>query len=312
MPTLADLPDTPKFRIASVCAQTGIQPVTLRAWERRYTFLNPRRTGSNYRLYSERDVALLCWVKQQVDAGQPIGQLAADVQERRRTGRWPDLPATAPKPDNAEPPLAWAARLYAALTTHAEQTARQILDEAEAAFDVSTVCTQVIAPCLVQIGVAWERGELRIATEHFASNFLRGHLLAIFQTMPVKRGAARILVGATQGELHDIGSLMFALLLRRDGHQVEFLGPDVPIEDLLAYARETHPTLICLAATAPTTAQSLRHMTEGLAGLRPRPRFGFGGAAFVRHPELRTTIPGIFLGETVLEARLTVRKLVGP
>ena len=310
MPTLADLPDTPKFRIASVCAQTGIQPVTLRAWERRYSFLSPHRTGSNYRLYSERDVALLQWVKLQVDGGQAIGQLAADVQERRRTNHWPDTPSAAPKRENAEPPLAWAARLYAALTTHAEQTARQILDEAEAAYDVATVCTEVIAPCLVQIGVAWERGELRIATEHFASSFLRGRLLALFQATPARRGAARILVGTAPGELHDIGSLMFALLLRRDGHQVEFLGPDLPVDDLVAYARETHPTLICLAASFPATAQSLRRLNDGLAGLRPRPRFGFGGAAFVRHPELRTSIPGIFLGETVLEARLAVRKLV--
>jgi DNA-binding transcriptional MerR regulator len=312
MPTLADLPDTPKFRIASVCAQTGIQPVTLRAWERRYTFLKPRRTGSNYRLYSERDVALLRWLKQQVDTGMPIGQLATEVQERRRTSRWPELPAGRPKVENVEPPLAWAARLYEALRTHAEPAARQLLDEADTAFDIATVCTEIIAPCLVQIGVAWERGEIRISTEHFASNFLRGRLLSHFLATPVKRGSARILVGAAPGELHDIGSLMFALLLRCDGQQVEFLGPDVPVEDLVAYARETHPTLICLAASLPEAALGLRHVNEGLAGLRPRPRFGFGGAAFVRQPDLQASIPGLFLGETVLEARLAVRRLVGP
>jgi methanogenic corrinoid protein MtbC1 len=311
MPTLADFPDLPKFRIASVCAQTGIQPVTLRAWERRYGFLKPHRTGSNYRLYSERDVALLRWVKQRVDGGLPIGQLAAEVQERRRTGRWPDTPVARHKPEDVEPPLAWAARLYAALASHAEQTAHQLLDEAEAAFDIATICTEVITPCLVQIGAAWERGELRIATEHFASSFLRGRLLSLFQATPIKRGGARILVGTASGELHDIGSLMFALLLRREGHQVEFLGPDVPVDDLLAYARETHPTLICLAASLPATALGLRRLNDGLAGLRPRPRFGFGGAAFVRQPELQTAIPGIFLGETLLEARAAARKLVG-
>ncbi len=312
MPTLADLPDTPKFRIASVCAQTGIQPVTLRAWERRYSFLKPRRTGSNYRLYSERDVALLCWLKQQVDTGLAIGQLAGEVQERRRTGRWPELSNGRPKVENTEPPLAWAARLYTALTAHDEAAARLLLDDADRAFDIATICTEIITPCLVQIGVAWECGELRIATEHFASNFLRGRLLAHFQAMPAKRGSAHILVGAAPEELHDIGSLMFALLLRRDGHQVEFLGPDVPVADLLAYARDTHPTLICLAANLRETALGLRHVNEGLAGLRPRPRFGFGGAAFVRQPELRSSVPGQFLGETVLEARLAVRRLVGP
>lgn len=311
MPTLADLPDVPRFRIASVCTQTGIQSVTLRAWERRYNFIKPRRSRSNYRLYSERDVALLRWVKQQVDEGMPIGQLAAEVRERQRTGLWPDLPVAALKPAKVGPPEVWAARLYAALTSHAERAARQILAEAEAAFDIATICTEILAPCLVRIGAAWERGELRIATEHFASTLVRGRLLSLFQSLPARRGAARILVGTAPGELHDIGSLMFAVLLRRDGHQVEFLGPDVPLDDLVAYARETHPSLICLAANDPATAQSLRRLNEGLAGLRPRPRFGFGGAAFVREPALQTTIPGTFLGETVLQARVTVRKLVG-
>ncbi len=311
MPTLADLPDSPKFRIASVCAQTGIQSVTLRAWERRYNFLKPHRSAGNYRLYSERDVALLCWVKRQVDEGTPIGQVAAEVRERRRTGHWPELRAAVPKPEKGEPPEVWAARLYAALTSHAEQAARQILAEAEAVFDIALVCTEVLAPCLVQIGAAWERGELHVATEHFASSLVRGRLLSLFQSLPVRRKAARILVGSAPGEFHDIGGLMFALLLRRDGHQVEFLGPDVPADDLLAYAHETHPGLICLSANTSATAHNLRRINEGLAGLHPRPRFGFGGAAFMHHPGLRTAIPGTFLGETVLEACETVRKLVG-
>ena len=311
MPTLADLPDSPKFRIASVCAQTGIQSVTLRAWERRYNILKPHRSAGNYRLYSERDVGLLRWVQQQVDGGMAIGQVAAEVRERRQTGRWPELRAVGPKPEKVEPPEVWAARLYAALTSHAERAARQVLDEAEAAFDVATVCTEIIAPCLVQIGAAWERGELRIATEHFASSFVRGRLLSLFQSLPVKRGAARILVGTAPDEFHDIGGLMFALLLRGEGHQVEFLGPDVPADDLLAYARETHPGLICLSANTPATAHNLRRFGEGLAGLRPRPRFGFGGAAFIHQPGLQTAIPGTFLGETVLEACVTVRKLIG-
>ncbi len=59
MPTPADLSDAPKHTIKTVCAQTGILPVTLRAWERRYKLLKPQRTSGNYRLYSDRDIAVL-------------------------------------------------------------------------------------------------------------------------------------------------------------------------------------------------------------------------------------------------------------
>ena len=69
MPTIADLSDSPAFTIKAVAAQTGIQAVTLRAWERRYKLVAPKRTIGNYRLYSERDVAMLRWLKFKVDQG---------------------------------------------------------------------------------------------------------------------------------------------------------------------------------------------------------------------------------------------------
>ncbi len=310
MPTLADLSETPKYRIASVCAQTGIQAVTLRAWERRYGLLKPRRTGSNYRLYSERDVALLRLVKQLVDEGRPISQAVAEVQEMRRSGRWPEAPTAAHRPATAEPPATYAGRLYSLLAAHDERGAGRAFDEACAVFDAAALCQEVVTPCLVQIGEAWERGEVRIATEHFASSYLRGRLLGLFQGSPLRRSGACVLVGSGPDELHDIGSLMLALLLRRDGYQVEFLGPDVHVDDLLAYVREAPPALICLSANTRQTALSLSRVNAGLAGLRPRPKFGYGGAAFVRDPALSSAVPGVFLGETVTASRTAVRKLL--
>jgi MerR family transcriptional regulator, light-induced transcriptional regulator len=310
MSTLADLPDAPKYRIASVCAQTGIEAVTLRAWERRYSLVRPRRTGSNYRLYSERDVALLRWVKQLVDGGAPISRAVADWQELRRAGRWPEVPLVLPKVINAEPPATYVGRLYSALKAHDERAASKVFDEAYAVLDIASLCAEVVTPCLAQIGEEWATGALRIATEHFASGYLRGRLLTLFLSSPLRRNAARILVGSGAGELHDIGSLMFALLLRRDGFQVEFLGSDVQLDDLLVYARESHPALICLSANAKDTALELVRLGTGLLSIRPRPKFGFGGAAFSLCPELQSAISGVFLGENILQARTAVRKLL--
>jgi DNA-binding transcriptional MerR regulator len=310
MPTLADLPEAPKYRIASACAQTGIEPVTLRAWERRYNLVRPRRTGSNYRLYSERDVALLRWVKQQVDAGAPISRVAADWQELRRTGRWPDTPAALPKAVTAETPAAYAARLYCALKAHDERAASKVFDEAYAVLELAVLCAEVVTPSLVQIGDDWANGSVRIATEHFASGYLRGRLLTLFLSSPLRRNSPRVLVGTGAGELHDIGSLMFALMLRRDGYQVEFLGSDVQPDDLLAYARESRPALICLSANARETALELACLGGGLLGMRPRPKFGFGGAAFSLNPELQTSVPGVYLGDNIAQARAAVRRLL--
>ena len=57
--TAGELSDQPRYSIKAVQERTGIPAVTLRAWERRYKLVKPRRSSGNYRLYSDRDVAVL-------------------------------------------------------------------------------------------------------------------------------------------------------------------------------------------------------------------------------------------------------------
>ncbi|PSJ45790.1 helix-turn-helix-type transcriptional regulator [Zobellella endophytica] len=70
----------PKYPIRDVARLTGINPVTLRAWQRRYGLLKPARTDKGHRLYSEEDIALirqiLHWLEQGVSIGQVKGLLA--------------------------------------------------------------------------------------------------------------------------------------------------------------------------------------------------------------------------------------------
>lgn len=313
MATAAHHSDQPRHTIKTVCAQTGILPVTLRAWERRYRLLKPQRTGGNYRLYSERDIAVLRWIKQRLESGLTISRVAAEFHALRRAGQWPPalpVPPAAPTRPAATPPEVYQHRLYAALSGLDEARAGEVLSEAHALFDVTTICLHIIQPCLYEIGEAWYRGELRIATEHFASQYLRGRLLSLLQTYPMRHSASRIVVGCAPGEFHDIGSLILALLLRREGYRVEFLGADVPLEDLSEYARHERPALICLSANSEATARSLRQLDARLAGMRPRPKFAFGGWIFNTQPRLRSLVPGRFLGEDALQAVAQIRALL--
>ena len=74
---LSSYDNTPVFTIKTVVQETGIPPATLRAWERRYGVLSPGRSEGGYRLYSERDIAILRWLKRQVDAGVSISRAVA-------------------------------------------------------------------------------------------------------------------------------------------------------------------------------------------------------------------------------------------
>lgn len=76
-PDLEKYADIPVFNTKAVVQQTGIAAPTLRAWERRYKLLAPERAENDYRLYSERDIALIRWLKERVDAGMSISQAVA-------------------------------------------------------------------------------------------------------------------------------------------------------------------------------------------------------------------------------------------
>lgn len=60
------------YNTKAVVQQTGVPAPTLRAWERRYALLSPVRAENTYRLYSERDIALVRWLKNRVESGISI------------------------------------------------------------------------------------------------------------------------------------------------------------------------------------------------------------------------------------------------
>jgi MerR family transcriptional regulator, light-induced transcriptional regulator len=76
-PDMEHYADIPLFNTKAVAQQTGIAAPTLRAWERRYKILSPERAQNDYRLYSERDIAIIRWLKEQIDEGMSISQAIA-------------------------------------------------------------------------------------------------------------------------------------------------------------------------------------------------------------------------------------------
>lgn len=89
-PDLEPYSDVPMFNTKAVVQQTGVPGPTLRAWERRYALLSPERANNAYRLYSERDIALIRWLKGRIDSGMSISQAVAlyrHLQEEYQQGR---------------------------------------------------------------------------------------------------------------------------------------------------------------------------------------------------------------------------------
>jgi len=188
--------------------------------------------------------------------------------------------------------------------------ATNILDAVQSMFDLNTIFFEIFSPCLYEIGEAWYRGEIRIATEHYASAFIRGILMNLLQAFPVYSSAPLLLVGCAPEEFHEIAPLMLAVLLRREGYQVEFLGADLPLDDLVMYAEDVSPEMVILSAGFDYTARPLFNMQALLDKLPLKPKLGYGGRYFNENESAREKMQGVFLGNSLEEAIQNVHDLL--
>lgn len=314
MTKIIDFSDQAKYNIKTVGQKTGVLPVTLRAWERRYQILTPKRGQNGYRLYSDRDIAILSWIKLQLETGVSISAASEEIRLRAKQGIWPEInhvPSITFTPTTVSfNTLEEKSRLYEALVKHDETSAAAIFGDALSALPLVSLFEELLVPTLVEVGESWYHGRIQVATEHFASNFFRGRLLSIYQSLSNPHSTSRILIGSAPGELHEIGPMMMAVLIREAGYRVEYLGADLPLEDLVFYARGEHPRLIILSATMCESALDLARVEDLLKTIKPRPRFGFGGAAFSIYPELVPQTPGVYLGRTLAESLSSVKSIL--
>ena len=311
--TIADISAEPQFTIKAVSKQTGIIPVTIRAWERRFHLLAPQRAENRYRMYSERDVVILKWIQTSLNSGISISKAVNNLKTNLDNGFLPEITwksAPAIEAGQAQPPSIYAERLYKALIVHNDSDADNVLQEAHAIFDLVIVFQQIIMPCLFEIGEAWRTGNLTVTSEHMASNFIKGKLMTLLNAYPNRRYPPVILVGCAPFEQHEIGTLMMAVLLRRSGRRVEYLGTDVPLDDLLDYASREHPAMIILSAIIEQNALELVGFDKRLKALKHAPLFAYGGSCFNINPILREKVQGIYLGSTLEDAVERVQTLL--
>jgi DNA-binding transcriptional MerR regulator len=297
--------DRPAYNTKAVSERTGVPADTFRAWERRYGLPKPYRTTDAHRLYSERDIASIAWLKRQTDSGLTIKQAVALL----RAGV--NVPvALGARPGSVEET---ARQLFSALAGLDSPQADRVLAGAFTRFGVEAACLKVIQPVMYRIGADWASGALPVSVEHFASYFMRGKLVGLLASYPRGRRLGPVVTACASGEQHELGILMLGLFLLRRGVQVTHLGPDLPLTELAEVARRMRPSVICLSASTQRNARALVEAIEGFdpAGPAP-PRIACGGYAFREDPELRARVGNLWLGADAVQAADAIRSFLDP
>ena len=243
-----------QLRIGEFARRMGVTPELLRAWESRYGLTRPVRSPGGFRLYTAADATRVERMRRGLDQGLSAAEAArvALADERPSEGLLEDA----------------AARLLGAIYRYEEVAAHAALDESLAAFGLEESLRHVVLPTLKQVGDGWERGDIEISQEHFASNLIRGRLLALARFWGRGTGPLALLACAP-GEMHDITLLAFGVVLRSHSWRILFLGADTPIATLAHAAETTSPALVVVSSFDPALFEAQATALRRLARTVP-------------------------------------------
>ncbi len=189
--------------------------------------------------------------------------------------------------------------------------ASAVLAEAMRRVGVENVCIGLVQPAIARISELWSKSELSNPEERFALNYLRGFMYSVYHSTQEPIGAPFVVVGCAPNESSDFGALLLAVLWRRAGMRVAFVGRGIDGDQLLQQNWPITPALIALTANSSQRIRALARIGKRVAELpSPQPIFAFCGPVFVRNPELRRKLTGVYLGDDAVTATRYARQLL--
>jgi len=211
-----------QLTIRTISALTGVPPVTLRAWERRYGLIRPLRTPKGHRLYTHGHVERVRRALALVERGVPISRVCEALDA--------DTSATAPQ--DIGPWRSYIEQMAAAVARFDERELDRVYDEALSVHPVERVTQHLVRPLLRRLGERWLQMQGAVAEEHFFAMYLRSKLGARLQYRMRYAEGPRLLAACAPGEHHEIGLLLFALEAQAAGLRTVLLGADTPLGEL--------------------------------------------------------------------------------
>jgi DNA-binding transcriptional MerR regulator len=290
-------------RIHRVAKLTGLSRDVIRVWERRFELLKPIRGANRYRNYSDEDVALLRFLKEQLDAGGSIGELSKLGREEL-LGR---ARVSAPQMSFVDDTFSRLLRdLTSTLHPFNRVTFEKRLNGAVAVVPFEEALHGILLPLQVQVGELWHDGHLNVAIEHYVTRQIQQKIFSAMNQLPVAEFGTKVVVACPPGEEHDIAALAVAYRCRVRGCRVHYLGANVPIASLTNICEQVEPDLTILSFPVALSGANETELVRALAlEVNPVSHLAVGGdgALAMREVFLQYNIP-ILEDFTELDHRL--------
>ncbi len=145
---------------------------------------------------------------------------------------------------------------------------------------IADVYTKLLTPSMTRLGKLWRKRKINVAQQKLATQITLSQMDKLRSlTVAKQKSRYRVLVCCIQGEMHSTGARMAADLFRLEGWSVDFLGADVPTEDILAMVHRRRPHVLALSVTMKSNLSQVRALLEALRNLAASPKLLIGGQA---------------------------------
>ncbi|OIQ35912.1 MAG: MerR family transcriptional regulator [Bacteroidetes bacterium MedPE-SWsnd-G1] len=239
------------YSMAQVETLTGIKGHTLRVWERRYSFLKPKRTNTNIRFYSDSEIRKLLNINLLINNGYRVSKIDKMNEDQVHDLVLEVNSASSAKFDDD------LNRLVLSMLEFDEDSFNSIFQRHVTRNGLLSTVINLLYPFLNHVGVLWTANKSIPAQEHFVSNLIRQKVITAIDMIPAaKEDSNVIIMFLPENESHEIGLLLANYIARDLGFRVYYLGQNVPMLNIEEVNEKAFADLLLTMFVAPITEES--------------------------------------------------------
>ncbi|MBP7512083.1 MAG: MerR family transcriptional regulator [Bacteroidia bacterium] len=234
------------FTIKDIEAITGIKSHTLRIWEQRYGIVMPKRSETNIRYYDDSDLKTLLNISLLNENGYKISEIA------KMTSLQVAEKVVLLGQQCTEYKI-HIRSFISSMMSFDETGFHKLLNTYILQYGMEETFLHIVFPFLNEVGILWQVGSLLPSHEHFVSNIIKQKVYVAIdgQVGKLAEHRKKFLLFLPQSEKHSLGLLFANYLIRARGHEVLYLGQEVPLADLRdAFSNENPHYLLTMMTSA--------------------------------------------------------------
>jgi len=292
-----------KYSINDLEKITGIKAHTIRIWEKRYRVVTPERTQTNIRLYCDEDLKRLLNISTLNKHGFKISHIInmepAELNEKiiEISGSSSDYESQINS-------------LVVSMIEMDEDTFEKIISNGVIKIGFEKTVTHILYPFLEKIGVLWQIGTVNPAQEHFITNLIRQKLIIAIDGQAHSKSihAKTFMLYLPESEMHELGLLFAAYILKKIGQKVIYLGQNVPLNNIVEIIKVRNADFLMTFFVAANPIEEIEAYLKRVTEELPDKKIIISGQQLKNR--FRNPSPNIIVVESIEKFKHLINELV--